>query len=136
MLLFVSVFSGSKKTRLLVAMATYQDWIAFREAVLSAYLMNRTEFFAVVRHSQVRDVEGLPDTAATRALLACQALRLVLPQRVCGHCDILLASSTSSRVDTNGLVLGMKVRVATCVSDKSTRLPPLAFSPKYSSTCG
>ena len=68
-------------------MATYQDWIAFREAVLSANLMNRTEFFAVVRHSQVRDVEGLPDTAATRALLACQALRLVLPQRVCGHCD-------------------------------------------------
>ena len=97
--------------------------------------MNRTEFFAVVRRSQVRDVEGVPDTAATRALLACQVLRLVLPQCVCGHCDTP-TSTTSSRVDINGQVHAMKVRAATCVSDKSIRLPPLAFSPKYSSTCG
>ena len=59
-------------------MASYTDWIAFRrQAVLTADFVNRTEFLHVVKHSRVEDRGNLPDTSATRALLACQALRLV-----------------------------------------------------------
>ena len=67
-------------------MASCRDWIAFREAVLSANLINRTRFLSVVRYSRVCNVEGLPDTDATRAFLACQAPRLLPPRRSCAHC--------------------------------------------------
>ena len=49
--------------------------------------MNRTEFLHVVKHSRVEDRGNLPDTSATRALLACQALRLVPQGYECPKCS-------------------------------------------------
>ena len=58
-------------------MATYADWIAFREAILAANFVNRIAFLDIVKHSHVANAELLPNNEATRALLACQALHLV-----------------------------------------------------------
>ncbi|OLQ08723.1 hypothetical protein AK812_SmicGene7756 [Symbiodinium microadriaticum] len=69
-------------------MASYADWIVFRAAVLSADLLNRTQFSDIVKYSHVRDLGGLPDTLATRALLAAQALHLVPPHRACPTCEM------------------------------------------------
>ena len=69
------------------AMACYADWSAFRAAVSSADLLNRTQFSDIVKYSRVRDPGGLPDTLATRAVLAAQALHLVPPERVCPSCQ-------------------------------------------------
>ena len=67
-------------------MVTYADWIAFREAVLAADFLNRTEFLRVVVHSQIRQPGNLPDAPPSKALLASQALRLVPGERHCPEC--------------------------------------------------
>ena len=68
-------------------MASYSDWVAFREAVLTADLLNRTEFLCVVKHCHIQTRGNLPDTIATRALLARQALKLVPSSRTCTNCS-------------------------------------------------
>ena len=68
-------------------MASYADWIAVRSAILAADFVNRTEFLSTVRYSVVRDPAPLPDSSATRALLALQALKLVPGERVCESCS-------------------------------------------------
>ena len=68
-------------------MASFADWIAFRSAILATEFVNRTEFLATVRFSIVHDPAPLPDSAATRALLALQALKLVPGERVCQDCS-------------------------------------------------
>ena len=68
-------------------MATYADWIAFREAILAANFVNRIAFLDIVKHSHVANAELLPNNEATRALLACQALHLVPRDRRCPQCN-------------------------------------------------
>ena len=79
-------------------MVTYADWIAFREAVLAADFLNRTEFLRVVVHSQIRQPGNLPDAPPSKALLASQALRLVPGERHCPECF------ASFRLSTDGAV--------------------------------
>eukprot|EP00439_Symbiodinium_sp_Y106_P046428 s54_g5.t3 len=67
-------------------MVTHADWIAFREAVLAADFLNRTEFLRVVVHSQIRQPGNLLDAPPSKALLASQALRLVPGERHCPEC--------------------------------------------------
>ena len=98
-----------------LVMASYADWIVFRAAILSADLLNRTQFSDIVKYSHVRDLGGLPDTLATRALLAAQALHLVPPHRACPTCEMPF-KLYASRVDAiAGLGLGMKAKAVKSV---------------------
>ena len=72
----------------------YADWIAFGLAILVSNFASRAYFLAIVKHSKVENVDTLPDNESARALLACQALRVVLQERrfpycgtACGFCD-------------------------------------------------
>ena len=67
-------------------MATYADRIASRQAILVSNFAKRASFLTIVKHSKTENVDTLPDNESTRALLACQALRLVLWERRCSCC--------------------------------------------------
>ena len=80
-------FVSKAARRSFPTMATYVDWVAFREAILATNFVNRVAFLSIVKHCHVVDSASLPNNEATRALLACQALRLVPQDRRCPHCN-------------------------------------------------